>query len=103
MKNILFFLLCSLSLNAQEFSTALVLSDTLGNIDTLKIGYDISATYEVDAAFGELDIQDISFHDSLDTRLAQIDHGLYFNCDFSTFTYGDLTVIREKRATTFAR
>ncbi len=67
----------------------------MGNIDTLKIGYDISATYEVDAAFGELDIQDISFHDSLDTRLAQIDHGLYLNCDFLIFTYGDLRAIAE--------
>ena len=93
MKKIIFFLLFPLFIQAQDFLTTIHFQDTLGNIDSVQVGYDITATAFVDPIFGEMDIQDIPLHDSLDIRLAQVNLNLleceymYVNTSLEAITY----------------
>lgn len=65
-------LLFSSSGKTQEFSTEIFVSDTLGNVDTLIIGYDSLATTGIDEQFGEIDIMHQPIGD-FDIRLVQFD------------------------------
>lgn len=68
---LLTFLFSSIILNAQQFSTQFYFTDTLGNQDTVTVGFDPTATRGVDVAFGEVDIRNIPFSGDLDVRTAQ--------------------------------
>lgn len=70
MKNALTIFLISMCsfVYAQEFSFTLFFSDTLGNQDSLIIGYDEAATAGIDDAFGELDIADLAYDSVFDVR-----------------------------------
>lgn len=54
----------------QEFSFDIVFEDTVGNKDTITLGYDPSATDSIDAVFGEVNIKDKPFDSILDIRVA---------------------------------
>lgn len=72
---LLTFLSSSIILNAQQFSTQFYFTDTLGNQDTVTVGFDPAATRGVDADFGEVDIRNIPFSNTLDVRTAQFGEG----------------------------
>ena len=70
-----YFLICLIFmgtlLNAQQFSTQFYFTDTLGNQDTVTVGFNPGATRGVDIAFGEVDMQDVPFSNGLEVRTAQ--------------------------------
>ncbi len=78
MKNYYFLLIFLFSssaiLTAQEFSTQFYFTDTLGNQDTVTVGFDPAATLEVDEVFGEVDMKEIPFGEDFEVRVGQLDH-----------------------------
>lgn len=73
MKIIITILIFSLSsqLMAQDFTTNFI-AKTQQKRDTVFVGFDLSATTEIDIAFNELDINGIRFDSILDLRSGQI-------------------------------
>lgn len=71
---LLIFLSSSILLNAQEFSTQFYFTDTLGNQDSVIVGFDPTATLEVDGIFGEVDLKEVPFENDFEVRVGQIDH-----------------------------
>ena len=69
---LLTFLSSSIILNAQQFSTQFYFTDTLGNQDTVTVGFDPAATRGVDADFGEVDMKNISFGEQLEVRVGHV-------------------------------
>jgi len=72
MKKLLFLLvLVNYSLSkAQEFSFELFFEDAVGNTDVIIIGYDDAATFDIDNAFGEINIIDVPYNTGLDVRVS---------------------------------
>lgn len=77
-----FAFLCCLKLPAQNFLTTIYVEDAIGNIDSVKIGYDIDATYEIDAQFNEVDISGEPFNSTLEVRAAAYNYDLHPGCDY---------------------
>jgi len=73
-----YFLICLIFmgtfLHAQQFSTQFYFTDTLGNQDTVTVGFDPDGTLGVDSIFGEVDTKGISFGEEFEVRVGQIDH-----------------------------
>jgi len=69
---LLTFLFSSVSLTAQQFRTDFYFTDTLGNQDTVTMGFDPDATIDVDAIFGEVDMKEVPFGEELEMRVGQI-------------------------------
>ena len=84
-------ILCSsLSIGlAQGFSSVLKFENASG-IDSVTIGYDVKASIDLDTIFGEEDISNIQFNDSLDVRLGNVDWPLMKCGATSTKLYPDL-------------
>jgi hypothetical protein len=63
-----------ISLKAQlqipEFETTIYVMDLNGNIDSVIIGYDVNATFGIDAQFGEVDITNQPWDSILEVRVA---------------------------------
>jgi len=77
MKNYYFLLILLFSstiLTAQQFSTQFYFTDTLGNQDTVTVGFDPVATLEVDEIFGEVDLKAVPFGNDFEVRVGQVDH-----------------------------
>jgi len=55
-------------IQAQQFSFQLYISDSLGNTDTLTLGYDANATDSIDAGFGEVNIINQAWDTALEVR-----------------------------------
>ena len=71
---LLIFLSTSTILNAQQFSTQFYFTDTLGNQDTVTVGFDPMATLGIDEMFGEVDLKEVPFGDEFEVRVGQVDH-----------------------------
>jgi hypothetical protein len=70
MKNILLlFMLSHGFAYAQEFSFQINFEDSLGNQDSIELGYDVNGTDGIDAAFGEINIISIPYSSGLDVRI----------------------------------
>lgn len=68
--------------NGQEFSFQLFFEDSLGQRDTLVLGYDQNATDSIDVAFGESNIISTPFDTVFEVRISDYDftaHGLYMD------------------------
>ncbi|MBN9294085.1 MAG: T9SS type A sorting domain-containing protein [Flavobacteriia bacterium] len=78
-KSILFLLLfLSTFLSAQEeFSFQLYFEDAAGTKDTITLGYDPLATDGIDATFGEANILNQPWGDSLDVRIGDLTYQAY--------------------------
>ena len=70
LNTLLFLLLFSQYINAQEFSFKMYFEDAIGNKDTLIIGYDINGTDAIDPEFGEINIISIPLDTSFDVRIS---------------------------------
>lgn len=68
---VIIMLYCFNSINAQEFIFDIVFSDTLGNSDTLELGYDEFATNNVDSDFEEVDIKPTPWDPTFEVRITQ--------------------------------
>lgn len=75
------FIMVSAPLLGQEFSTKLYFEGANGQTDTLTVGYDPSASLNIDEQYGELDISDQPIT-GFDIRLGQ--------CNSSEFDFSDL-------------
>lgn len=53
-----------------EFETTIYVMDLNGNMDSVVIGYDSAATYDIDAQFGELDITNQPWDSILEVRVS---------------------------------
>ena len=74
---------------AQEFYTTIIAESNNG-LDSIIIGYDISASIGIDSQFGEIDISNTSFNPVFEIRVGQIDLN-DLNCDMNTmFSSPDL-------------
>lgn len=76
MKNlfpIIFSVLFSIVLKAQEFSTQIIFEDANGATDTLVIGYDSNASDNIDTVFGEKNIIEKRWSDAFECRFINID------------------------------
>lgn len=62
------------TVNAQQFSFEMYFEDALGNMDTIVLGYDTSATLGIDTAFAELEISDQPKDTAFDVRIVQYSH-----------------------------
>lgn len=82
---LLIFLSSSMLLNAQQFSTQFYFTDTLGNQDTVTVGFDPVATRGVDAAFGEVDMKEVPFGEQLEVRVGHVNDA-NFGC-FPGFSF----------------
>lgn len=71
---LLIFLISLSILNAQEFSTQFYFTDTLGNQDTVTVGFDPMATLGVDEFFGEVDLKEVPFRNDFEVRVGQVNH-----------------------------
>jgi len=67
-------LFISTLVDAQQFSTQFFFTDTLGNRDTVTVGFDPAATLGVDTIFGEVDMKEIPFGEELEVRVGQLNH-----------------------------
>ena len=71
-----YFLICLIFigtlLNAQQFSTQFYFTDTLGNQDSVTVGFDPGATRGIDSIFGEVDLKEVPFGDDFEVRIGQI-------------------------------
>jgi len=84
MKNLYFTVLALFSIvsvQAQQFSFNLYISDSLGHSDTLVFGYDITATDSIDAAFGEANIRSQAWDSIFEARICPLG-GFYTNTAF---------------------
>lgn len=72
MKNLLFLLiLVSYGFStAQEFSFELFFEDSAGNQDSIILGYDDAATFDIDNSFGEVNIITVPYSAGLDVRIS---------------------------------
>ncbi|MCG8331097.1 MAG: T9SS type A sorting domain-containing protein [Chitinophagales bacterium] len=74
---------------AQEFYTTII-AESNNELDSIIIGYDISASIGIDSQFGEIDISNTSFNPVFEIRVGQIDLN-ELNCDMNTmFSSPDL-------------
>jgi hypothetical protein len=64
-------LLCSIG-TSQEFQTTII-AENINGSDTVIIGYDSSASIEIDGQFGEIDINNTRFDATFEIRVGQID------------------------------
>jgi len=76
---ILFFLLFLTShwVKAQEFEFLIFFEDNAGNRDSLRFGYDKSATDSIDEQFGERNIIDSTLNNNLDVRFSDFLQNTY--------------------------
>jgi len=70
----LLLLLLSLSTYGQEFILPIFFEDSIGNKDTVIIGYDTNATYSIDEDFDEVDIIDSSYNEEFEVRASIYDY-----------------------------
>lgn len=66
---IMFFTLCFSVLQAQEFSFKMKFVDSIGNTDSLILGYDSTATDQINPTFGESNISNEPYLNDLDVRV----------------------------------
>ena len=71
MKNLLFLLILFNYgfLIAQEFSFEIFFEDSAGNKDSIILGYDDAATFDIDGSFGEINIINVPYNAGLDVRI----------------------------------
>jgi len=62
-----------ISVQAQQFSFKLYISDSLGHADTLMLGYDTNATDSIDASFGEVEIINQTWDTVFEARICPYD------------------------------
>jgi hypothetical protein len=58
--------------SGQEFVTSIIFEDSIGNRDTLEVGYDSLATINIDTAFGEVNIIQIPRDSFFDIRFSDV-------------------------------
>jgi hypothetical protein len=85
LKPIFFLLLLSQLAIGQEFSFKMYFEDSVGNKDTLTIGYDQNATDTIDSEFGEINIISIPLVSSLDVRISNEWHNRHYQNISGTF------------------
>ncbi|TNE56373.1 MAG: T9SS type A sorting domain-containing protein [Bacteroidetes bacterium] len=78
---LLSFLMVSVQIFAQEFSFQINFEDAAGYKDSLIVGYDSTATNNIDSQLGEVDYSDSAWSDQLEVRFG-------FNNQESTHTQG---------------
>ena len=61
-------LLCLIA-KGQQFSTQIFFTDSMGNRDSITVGYDSLATDSIDAIFGEVNIIEWEIREGLDVRI----------------------------------
>jgi len=71
MKTIILLLFANIFIG-QEFITTIYIENSIGEKDSVQIGYDPLATIGVDTVFGEIDITSNQFSGSLEARVGQI-------------------------------
>jgi hypothetical protein len=78
--------ICFISrLEAQEFVLKLRIEDSLGNRDTLEIGYDAMASDSLDENLGEVNIKDQEWNGEFDVRFTNIwDDGIFNGPELQT-------------------
>jgi hypothetical protein len=67
------------NVNGQQFEFTLYFEDSKGNTDSVILGFDNSATYELDTAFGEKDISQIPYDSVFEARGATYQYPLECN------------------------
>lgn len=60
------------SYSQEEFSFKIWVVDSKGYSDTIILGYDPSGTWDIDTSFGEKDIKDTPYNDTLDFRVSNL-------------------------------
>ena len=73
--------------NAQQFSTQFYFTDTLGNQDTVTVGFDPLAQIGVDSIYGEIDLKEVPFGNDFEVRVGQLDHQ-----DLGCFPFDPLSI-----------
>lgn len=66
-------LICTI-LNGQSFELPIYFEDSMGNKDSIILGYDIGAGYEIDSSFGEIDLIDSSYVKDFEVRASIYDY-----------------------------
>lgn len=86
-----YFLICFIFMgtlvNAQQFSTQFYFTDTLGNQDTVTVGFDPLAQIGVDSIYGEIDLKEVPFGNDFEVRVGQLDHQ-----DLGCFPFDPLSI-----------
>lgn len=77
---LLFIASCPLIVMAQEFSTQIIFEDANGATDTLVIGYDKSASNEIDTIFGERNIFETNWNDVFECRFIDVEPFANMQC-----------------------
>lgn len=73
----------TIQLNAQEFQTT-IFAESNGQLDSVLIGFDNSASINIDNQFGEIDINNSIFDSIFEIRAGQIDLN-FLECDANYF------------------
>ena len=77
-------------LHGQHFEIPIYVEDTAGYKDTIVLGYDPLASYDLDTTFGEINIIDSSYDDNFEVRAAIYDYDYFFE-------YGILPRVMESK------
>src|SRR6187431_2411577 len=61
----------------QHFELPIYFEDSAGHKDTIVLGYDSLATYAIDTSFGEINIIDSAYADTMEVRAAIYDYAIW--------------------------